>query len=691
MIKFGRDGEDLLVQDDIEDVVFRIDTRGAETRSADPDRFVFPVDSAVAFETDHLAFRKPVSVYVRRDGELVNSCPPGQTTTVSDGRYELEISPAPMKLYIRLDGSLEVGSEGGRTHLRFDGARTVRVGARSFHGRPAGTVTVPESPSGLMEAVSTFGSALATTSPERSFPTLRGHPPLVAFGEERDVPSFAAPPSTGVTIEVPEDWGSVYTVATLAYYLGASVVPGERPRVTAAGASHSLADGRLAENAQSLLEHVFLLDCVVRTEGFYDVDLHERRAVEREVDIDPEALYDLPIDERLARYLEIPIDPLSGLLDWHLTTDMAAEPASAELLPFVVNDLSAIRDPASVPETGDHYTESLGDFYRSDDGEEDDEDVPTGRVDRTAFQDETVVTPEPVDTVGHTWIGDGYPVGASKPTVGAYRRRIDQPASESRVIDVQVVCNEAEMREETEQLYGFRDYLEFEIDIVYDLAREELRELLADDHDFFHFVGHVDAEGMKCTDGYLDLHTLEETGVKAFLLNACTSYAQGMQLVHAGSIGGLVTTTDVGNIMATNAGRTMARLLDYGFDLHGVLDVVKKVHVVGGAYSVVGDAGVTLCQASSGTPALVEINTREKPSEDSFELLHRVYTTRNYNVGSLFVDHFAGGGTHYVVGGPPHSLVVSREELRRSATERRTPVILDHELRWSDELNFDEF
>ena len=688
MIRFELDGGDLLVRDDIEDVVFRIDTRGADFESGDADRFVFPVDSAVRLETDHLAFRKPVSVYVRRDGELVDSCPPGRTTTVSAGGCELEVSSAPMKLYLRLDGPLEVGSDDGRTHLRFDGTRTVRVGARSFHGRPAGTVTVPESPAGLMDAVSTFGSALATTSPERSFPTLRGHPPLVAFGEERDVPSFAAPPSTGVTIEVPDDWGPVYTVATLAYYLGAEVVPAERPRVTAAGASHSLADGRLAETAQSLLEHVFLLDCVVRTEGFYDVDLHERRAVEREVDIDPEALYDLPIDERLARYVEIPMEPLSELLDWHLTTDVAAEPASAELLPFVVNDLSAIRDPASVPETEGRYTESLGDFYRSDDG---DEGAPTGRVDTTAFQDETVVTPEPVDTVGHTWIGDGYPVGASKPTVGAYRRRIDQPASESRVIDVQVVCNEAEMRDETEQLYGFRDYLEFEIDIVYNLSRAELRELLADDHDFFHFVGHVDAEGMKCRDGYLDLHTLEETGVKAFLLNACTSYAQGMQLVHAGSIGGLVTTTDVGNIMATNAGRTMARLLDYGFDLHGVLDVVKKVHVVGGAYSVVGDAGVTLCQASSGSPALIEINTREKPDSETYALRNRAYTTRNYGVGSLFVDHFTDENIHFVIGGTPPELEVTRETFRKASRDYRTPVIIDHELFWSDELDFENF
>ncbi|QLG62892.1 caspase family protein [Halorarum salinum] len=681
MIRFERDGEDLLVRDDIEDVSFRVDAGGAGRRATDADGFVFPVDSAVTVETDHLAFRKPVAVYVREDGSPVDSCPPGQCTAIDAGRYELEVSSAPMKLYLRLDGPFRIDSEGDRTRFEYDGTRTVRVGARSFHGRPAGTVTVPETPRGLMDAVSTFGSALATTSPERSFPTLRGHPPLVSFGDEREIPSFAAPPGTGVRIAVPEEWGAVYTVATLAYYLGATVVPGDAPAVTAAGTTHRLDGGGLAAETREFLEHVFLLDCVVRTEGFYDVDLHERRVVDERVDLDLGRLYDLPLDERLAAYVDVPTDDLSGLLDWHLTADVAPEPSSAELLPFVVNDLSAIRNPEAIPAAAERQEDSLGDFYRS-------EDEGGVGVDGDAFEDETVVTPEPVDTVGHVWVGDGYPVGASKPTVGSYRRRLDQPASESRVIDVQVVCNEDEMREETEQLYGFRDYLEFDIDIAFDLTCEQLRELLAAEHDFLHFVGHVDAEGMKCSDGYLDLHTLEGTGVKAFLLNACTSYTQGMELVRAGSIGGLVTTTDVGNIMATNAGRTMARLLDYGFDLHGVLDVVKKVHVVGGAYSVVGDAGVTLCQADSGAPTLVEIMTRNKPSEDRFEITHRVVPNRSYGAGSFFVDHFDEDGAYYLLGSRPPTLTIERENLQSTTKQKRTPLIIDHELQWSDELDF---
>ncbi|WP_435143961.1 hypothetical protein [Halobaculum sp. P14] len=683
MISFDRDGDDVVVRDRIEEVLFRVDVGGAASEPTDTDQFTFPVDSAVRVETDTLAFNQLVTLYVRRDGSLLDTCSPGGTASVSDGTFEIEVSSAPMKLSIRLPGPFRVEDDGERTRIAFDGAVTVRIGARSFHGHPAGSVTVPETPRGMMRAVSTFGSALATTSPERSFPTLRGHPPLVEFGGDVegdvDVPEFAEPPDTGVRITVPETWGDVYAVATLAYYLGAEVVPGDDPAVRAAGETYSLSDGRLATEAQRLLEHVFLLDCVVRTEGFYDVDLHERRVVEERVDVDPARLYGLPLDERVAEYLRIPVEPLSDVLDWHLTADVKPAVESAELLPFLVNDMAAIRDATVASEADDGADDAaagLGDGTAVVPGES----SPAG---------ERVVTPPPADTVGHIWVGDGYPVGASKPTVGAYRRRLDETVSESSVIDVTVVCNEAEMREETENLYGFRDYLEFDIDIVHDLTVDELRETLADEHDFFHFVGHVDAEGMKCDDGYLDLDSVDDTGVKAFLLNACASYRQGMALVEAGAIGGLVTTTDVGNTTATNTGRTMARLLDYGFDLHGVLDVAKEVHVFGGAYSVVGDAGVTLCQAKSGTPILLNIDSREK-ADGGFAVDYSAYSTRNYGVGSIYVDFFTDGGVHHLVGSEPLRLTVSRERLRTITQQDRTPVILDYELSWSDEIDYDE-
>ena len=668
-----------MVYDGIEDAVVRIATGRAHS-TASTDAFSVPVDAACRVRTDEVAFHQSFVLWAREGdtGALVAETGPGSGADLGDGTYELQVAAAPVKLYVRADGPLRITDDGRRTRLSFDDRREVFVGARSYHTRPAGTVTVPETPAGLMRAVSTFGSALATTSPERSFPTLRGHPPLVAFGDAVDVPAFAEPPDTGVEVVVPERWDAVYAVATLAYYLGAAVVRGDRPAVRAAGETYPLTGDSLSEAVRRLLEHVFLLDCVVRTEGFYDVDLHERAVVEGRVDVDPVRLYDRPLDERLAAYFDVPVDPLAGVIEWHLTADIEPTPASAELLPFVVNDMATIRDPetAGSGRSGASH-DSLESFFRS------------GSTAGGGCSGEHVVSPAPTDTVGHVWIGEGYPTGAAKPTAGAYRRRLDQPASESAVIDVTVVCNEAAMREETERLYGFRDHLEFDIDVEFDLATDDLRALLAEEHDLFHFVGHVDPAGMKCPDGYLDLHGLDATGVKAFFLNACSSYEQGMELVRAGAVGGLVTTSDVGNITATDVGRTMARLLDHGFDLHGVLDVAKRVHIVAGSYSIVGDAGVTLCQANSGTPTILSTTTHNREDPETFDLDYLVYTTRNFGVGSLLTDWLQENGTHYVVGGvaPHHRL--SRDRLREVAGERRTPMLVDYELRWSDELDFD--
>ena len=153
---------------------------------------------------------------------------------------------------------------------------------------------------------------------------------------------------------------------------------------------------------------------------------------------------------------------------------------------------------------------------------------------------ESIVTPQPAESIAQAWIGPGFPMRAAKPTVETYRRRLDRTPAEDLTIGVTVVCNDEAMIDELGDTYGFRDHVTFDIREERDLTVEELRDLLAEEHDFFHYVGHVDERGMECADGFLDLRSLETTGVDAFLLNACTSYQQGMGLVGAGALGGVV-------------------------------------------------------------------------------------------------------------------------------------------------------
>jgi len=75
-----------------------------------------------------------------------------------------------------------------------------------------------------------------------------------------------------------------------------------------------------------------------------------------------------------------------------------------------------------------------------------------------------------------------------------------------------------------EEFYGARDFFEFDIVVHYDLSTDELADLLGTDIDFLHYIGHVEEGGFLCEDGLFDARTLESTGVRAFLLNACKSY-----------------------------------------------------------------------------------------------------------------------------------------------------------------------
>jgi len=147
-----------------------------------------------------------------------------------------------MKVYAELESSIQMYSDADRTYLSFEQPMPTIIGARSYHTRPASTITTTTEPTDVMNAVSAFGSALKTTTVERSYPTLRGHPPAIKLGTELHIPEKIEQSQTSVQLEVPPELSYIRVVAPLAYYLGASIVPGPEPKlVTDAGYVYSLA------------------------------------------------------------------------------------------------------------------------------------------------------------------------------------------------------------------------------------------------------------------------------------------------------------------------------------------------------------------------------------------------------------------------------------------------------------------
>jgi hypothetical protein len=593
------------------------------------------------------------------------------------GRYTVELCP-PIKCYLRVEGPLSVTADADGIDLR-TGGDVIDLGARSHHERPEATVTVTDDPRDVMAALSTFGSALKTTSVERSYPTLRGHPPAVEIGDELDIPDSLDAPDTGVTVEVPPELRYVYPVASLAYYLGATVEPGPEPRlVTDSGFSHALSGPHgFEETVAQTLKQLFLLDCCTRTEGYYTVDLHERRAVAGAVDLDFAALYDAPLAEQIEAYLDVPYDVVAEQVpEWKLTTHVAPTAENAELLPFLVTDLAVIRLPskrATAESTA--QLEALSAFTR---------DGFTRSASEQSLGSPSLVQPEQTDSIEQSWAGENAPFGASKSSIQAFRNRLDREPSAGD-IDITVVCNDAAMGEEgdlAQQVYGSRDHLPFDVQTYRNLSVDALRAVIETDADFLHYIGHIDADGFQCADGRLDARDIGTVGVDAFMLNACRSYEQGMALLDGGAVGGVGTLAEVINSGAVRVGRTMVRLLNQGFPLRAALTIAKGESIVGGQYIVVGDGNVDVVQPESGLPILLELEG-EGPE---YALTINSYPNADKGVGSL-IQPFVEGTVEYFLGSGKHGpFTVTESEIRESFALEEVPVRYDGKLSWTSEF-----
>jgi len=140
----------------------------------------------------------------------------------------------------------------------------------------------------MMEAVSALPSALKTTSPERTWPTLRGHPPLLELGDRLEIPDAIDPPDGEISLTVPREYASVYQAAPLAFFLGATIRPGTEPMLETSRFEYSLSTPRSFEDEIAhLLKRFFFLDAIVRMDGMFRYELPERASLEDDLPVRP--------------------------------------------------------------------------------------------------------------------------------------------------------------------------------------------------------------------------------------------------------------------------------------------------------------------------------------------------------------------------------------------------------------------
>ena len=706
------------IRDPIEDVQAVLYTdRSVSPRPASTDGFVYPVDSATTVTVTRLRTSMLLSVWVRDldDNVLAEVDPNDEPVKVPPSDYLLELAGLAMKVYVKvIDSGFRIIPNEDSVDIVLDPDSEVQIGARSLHTQPGRTLITTTEPSDLMRAISLFGNSMKTWSPERTWPSLRGHPPILEFDTECRIPETLSPPDTGLKLTVPAEYEWLYPTAPLAYWLGATVKPGS-PALHLGGHTEPLGVGAGYEgttereafelHVKDILQFTFMLDCAVRTEGFYDVELDARRRIEAAgIELDYEALYDTPLNDRVRTYLELEdsFETLAariGRPGWRLTADVQPDPERASVLPFLARDLAVVRSPserkiASATQDANEVIEdvfsgsaSTGNVTTSDGGS-----VVTSRsssspdVASPATERERVITLPEADSMSQAWVGDGFAVGAAKASATSYLQRLEKHAEGNSRISIDVVVNDEQMAEEASvsDIYGTRDHLEFDIRVHQDLTADELAEVFEQDTNFIHYIGHVDPEGFDCSDGYLDADQLGTVGADTFVLNACASYEQGQRLVDRGAIAGVVTLEDVINSMATKIGRTIARLLNYGFPIGSATSLIQETMFSGSHYVVAGDSTAAITQSNVPVPAVVKVELR---GDGRFDVNIETFASWNYDIGSSYKPYIDGCDCYYVVPNKIDTWMVDDIGLNEFLDTSTFPVVGASSLFWSDEVS----
>lgn len=699
----------LRVVDPVDNHQCRLVTPGqVDPVSASIDQFGYPVDTAETIQTTAIRLPTAVPVYVRdSDGALVASVEHLEEVSLEPGEYTLELL-TPVKCYLRIESAVTLNADLTETRIEFGNETEVCIGARSRRTQPAATVTTTTNPSDLLATVATFGSALGTTMPERSYPSLRGHPPAVELGEALETRGLE-PPSSNVWLELPETIEAALIAAPLAYYLGADIRPADEPRLVADGTVHPLSGGgeQFPPAVERTLKTVFFMDCLTRYDGAYGHgrQLHERESVRGELGLDFEELYHADHAERVSRYLSIPYRTIEPHLpQWKVVATARADPSSIELLPFLVDDLALVRTPDVTSVRADNgtatQTDAVASFLSGDETvrsasnrftrgpgaavstrSSSGSGGGTGTTTASDMGDLSFVSPEPADAIEQVWVGEGIPFGANEAVLTAYQNRLAREPGDGE-IEITVVCNDSAMAEETdvEAVYGQRDRLPFEVNLRQGLSTDELADLLTADTDFLHYIGHAEPNGLVCADGKFDCGELETVGAESFFLNACQSYQQARSLVEAGAIVGIASHHDVTNAGAVSLGRTMARLLEHGFPFGSALNLAREHHPTGQQYIVVGDGGLSITQCESGTALLCEL---ERNGEEEFELTLKGVPTPTNGLGAEFMPYLnQAENTYYISSGVIDTYELTRSELSDFFNYGVPPVRFEGELIW---------
>ncbi|SDQ66097.1 hypothetical protein [Natronobacterium texcoconense] len=674
------------------------------------------VDDTVLATATHLEFpHSVVYAFSAESDDRYELNPTGEPLTLGPGEYVVDVDTE-IKTYLRFSGRATIEKTAGfeSVVVSFPERTEVVLGFRSRHELPAGTITVPDDPSKVAEAISHLAASHKTDGPDRTYPTLRGHPSLLEHGDELEIPDKVAAdaPETGIELVVPPCYESLYVTAPLAYYLQARVRTADGGedapilRLPDQGIERHLSPmPTLERDVERLLRKAFFLDCLVRNAGPYGTRLAEETLLE-ELNCSAAALYDATPQQRLATYLDVPFTAIEHRIpEWHLSTYVAPEFDRLEALPFLLDRMSLIYRPRTSTLEGKELIErSLEDFYRGPNATDDFGPATPDRASAGEVASVDVVKPELRHGRVHGWLADGVPIDVFKSAPEAYYNRLDYLERSSDATSIRVVLNDPEMASEYDEvapIYRQRsEELPIDVTVEESVSQADLARIFENDHDFVHYIGHCETDGFRCSDGYLSVSNLDRCNTQTFFLNACGSFYEGKRLIENGSVAGAVTFSQVLNDHAVTVGSTFAKLLVHGFSIERAMGLARRRIMMGKDYAVVGDGTHSLTQAEHRFPTTITINPLDDTSSDlpgpipsgvaddldsadRYHVTVDCYMTRA--TGAHYYPHTEDNEYAYLCGNETN-MTLSGSELATLLKEMEASVIYDGDLYWSEEL-----
>ncbi|WP_435333300.1 hypothetical protein [Haloarchaeobius sp. TZWWS8] len=578
------------------------------------------VEETVVVETDHIYLDYQLLLHVRNEEmAYLEELRKGDRRSFESGTYVIDFS-TPQKCYLFVEGRPKIEQTSTQTRILFERERQVTLGFRSTENVPTETVVTTERPSDIARAISALGDSHLSSSPERSWPTLRTYPPRIEIGDRLHIPDTIESPSSGIELVVPPRYAALLCAAPLAYYLGADLRIGEAARVETSATTVDIGVTRtLEDDLVRLLKQVFVLDCACRTEGLYRSTHYLDDQLFEALPFDTEWAFEADIASRLEEYLDVPYNRIEKSVPrWSAVAYLPPAASSVPALSHVLHRLGIVR-----PARGTLVSKpsiSINQFTRFGGGT---------FVGPERFVEPTVFD----DAVSHIWFGPGTPLTGEHGSLQAYENRL-RSRTPTESVDITVVCNEETMVPEQRSLDRFYRNsfgIDREVHLRTDVNQEELSRLLSDEQcDLFHFIGHASKEGLRCSDGQFDVNSLDSLCPDLFVLNACDTYHQAKDIVEHGGVAVVATHARVSNEEAVRAGQDVARLLADGFSVCAATEQVGRSLSGGSPYIVVGDGLARIASQMRGNPSVM---TLTQTGDDEYRLDLDVYLQGVDSVG----------------------------------------------------------